>query len=153
MTPQDEMRVMFAFALQPLVAGILAFCLFPIIDYTSRWTDGARPVDAAVSVGFGAALAAVFVVLAVAVPAFVWLRRRGPITHRQTLISGALIGNAPAVLILIGQLMSSAARGEGPRLAMSPHGAPGLVRAIALGTLIGAACAEVFWRMTRRSLR
>lgn len=137
-------RVVFAFFLQPLVAALIAFALFPVIQY--MLPGGGSPVDsmdAAVSVAAGAALAAVFVVAFGAVPLFVWMARRGPITLRKTLLAGAALGNLPGVLVAVSLSLNPAAAASGPA------GPAGLARAILLPSIVGTACAAVFWLMTR----
>src|SRR4051812_4660551 len=83
MTPKAEMRVLVGLAVQPFVAFAAASVAFP------------GPV------ALGAAVAAVFVMLVGALPAIAWLSRRGPITLSKALISGALPGNLPIVVVLL----------------------------------------------------
>ena len=152
MTPRQEMRVLVGLVMQPLVAAAAAFVLFPALDYTARaldYTDRAAGVHyvrysssgGAVSVAFGAALAAVFVVVFGALPAIGWVSRRRPITLGASLVAGALLGNLPGVVILllawINNAWASDAGGRG--------GALGLLRAVAFGSSVGIACGAAFW--------
>lgn len=144
----SEGRVLAAFFAQPLIVAILVFLLFPLIDYSGRPLHGGRPVDpmdAAVAVAFGAGFASIFVVAFAAAPAYVWLRRRGPVTLRQTLIGGAILGNLPGILIVAAAAMTGA--GGEPGLTGLTYGALGALRAIAIGTIIGTGAAAVFWWM------
>ena len=122
-TQRSEGRVLLAFFVQPLVVAILVFIL-----------------------AFGAGFASVFVVAFLAAPAYVWLQRRGRITFRQTLFSGAILGNLPGVLIVAAAAMTGA--GSEPGLTGLTYGALGALRAIAIGTVIGTAAAAVFWWMS-----
>lgn len=147
--PPTEGRVLFAFFVQPLVVAILVFLFFPLIDYSGRPLLGGRPSDpmgAAIAVAFGAGFASVFVVAFLAAPAYVWLQRRGRVTFRQTLISGAVLGNLPGVLIVAAAAMTGA--GSEPGLTGLTYGALGALRAIAIGTVIGTGAAAVFWWMS-----
>ena len=143
MTPRHELRVLFGLLAQPFVAASMAFVLFPALDYTARATglySGRVSDDAAASVAFGAALAAVFVVVFGALPALGWVSRRGPITLRASVIAGALLGNLPAAVILV----LAAMHGGGTR-SSGASSALILLRAAAFGSWVGAVCGAVFW--------
>ena len=142
----SEGRVVFAFFAQPLVVALLAFCLFPVIEYSGRSLHGGRSVDmldAAIAVAAGGALAAVFVVGLAAVPAYVWLSRRGTITRKQVVVSGVLLGNLPGVIIV--SLQALAAGGGGSHNVS--FGVAEALRAALISSLVGAAAALVFWSM------
>jgi hypothetical protein len=141
LTPRREMRVLVGLFVQPLVAALTAFILFPALDRTASVAGAyqgraSNPLDAAISVAFGAAFAAVFVVVFGALPAIAWLTRRRPITLPLTLVAGALLGNAPAAAILL----LTAVTGGAP-----PMRAGMLVRALLFGAAVGTSCAAVFW--------
>lgn len=155
LTPAQEMRVLVAFAAQPLVAALIAFAIFPIIEWTSRWLDGGRfgdPLQAAVSVALGAALVTILVVPLVALPAFAWLVRRGPLTRRRVLVSGALLGNVPGVAIVLLVAVHALTSGNHLELTRVTHDPLGLIRAGALGSFVGLVSASVFWLMIRRHM-
>jgi len=148
LTPAQEMRLLVAFAAQPAAAALIAFAIFPIIEWTSRWLDGGRlgsPFGAALSVALGAGFVALFVVPLAALPAFAWLMRRGPITRRRVLVSGAVLGNAPIAAIV--GLDAIHALWSGDRV---PRDVLGMIRASAFVSFVGLACAFVFWLMIRR---
>jgi hypothetical protein len=147
------MRLLVAFTAQPLAAALIAFAIFPIIEWTSRWLDGGRLVDpfgAALSVAAGAGVVAVFVVPLAALPAFAWLMRRGPITRRRVLVSGAMLGNAPIAAIVGLDAIHAVWSGDTQGLARVTRDALGIVRASAFASFVGLACAFVFWLMIRR---
>src|SRR5262245_46766089 len=128
MTPKAEMRVLVGLAVQPFVAFAAASVVFP------------GPV------ALGAAVAAIFVVIAGALPAIAWLSRRGPITLGKALISGALLGNLPIVVVrLLSALTDHLRVGE----TGSGVGALVTLRAAGFGAFVGMACAFLFWLIVR----
>jgi hypothetical protein len=148
------MRVLVGFAIQPFVAACAAFVLFPAVDLMGRALHAGRlgnPVGAAVSLAAGAGLVAVFVTILGALPAFAWLLRRGPITRTKVLAGGALLGNAPLIVVFILALASKAALGEPIDLDLA-SGMIGSIRAVGLGSGIGTVSAGVFWLVIRRSI-
>jgi hypothetical protein len=152
---EDETRVIAALAVQPFVTGFLAFSTFPIIDYTGGALYGGRSadlLDAAISFAIGAAFAGFLITWLGAAPAFVWLRRRGPITRTKVFLSGAILGNVPAVLIVLSLAASRSSRGQIPDLDALMHGPAGAIRAIAFGSFIGVASAAVFWWVAGRHI-
>jgi hypothetical protein len=130
MTPKAEMRVLVGLVVQPFVAFAAASVAFP------------GPV------ALGAAVATVFVVIVGALPAIAWPSRRGPITLGKALISGALLGNLPIVVILLLAALTGNLR--------VPESGSGLgvlrmLRSAAFGAFVGMACAFVFWLIVRRA--
>lgn len=139
----NEQRVVLAFFAQPLVVALLAFAIFPVIEYTSRSLSGMRSVDmldSAIAVAAGAGLAAVFVVAFGAVPLYAWFTRQGPITRNKVLLSGILLGNLPGVLVVMMQALAGGSRGSAP-------GAAEALRAVLIPSFVGAVAALVFWHM------
>lgn len=146
------MRVLAGLLVQPAVAGAAAFVLFPLLDYTNRalglYFGQLDYVRAARSVALGAAVAAVFVTLLGALPAIAWLANR-PVTLSRTLTAGGVLGNAPAALLL---LLIGLHGNDGRTMYDALYGVAGVLRTIAFGTLIGLACATVFWWTSARRL-
>ena len=144
------MRVLVGLVMQPLVAAAAAFLLFPALEYTGRAVDYTDRVGGvhhvryssggAASVAFGAALAAVFVVVFGALPAIGWISRRRPITLAASLIAGAVLGNLPVACILLLATVNGGVGWEN-----WPPPVLGLVRPIAFGTAVGLACGAAFW--------
>ena len=148
------MRVLVGLVMQPLVAAAAALALFPVLEYTGRAVDYTDRVGGvhhvryssggAASVAFGAALAAVFVVVFGALPAIGWVTRRRPITLAASLIAGAVLGNLPGVVILFLTWLNDAWARDAGR-----SGVLGLLRAVAFGSLVGMACGAAFWWIVR----
>ena len=144
MHPTQQMRVLIGLAAQPLVAAAAAFVLFPWLDrtaaaagvYQGRASD---PMGAAVSIAAGAAMMAVFVVVFGALPVIAWLAPRRPITLPSALIGGALLGNAPAAVILLLAAVNHAFA------ANASWSVRAIARTVIFGALVGMACATVFW--------
>jgi hypothetical protein len=150
------LRVFLGLAVQPFVNALLAFIIFPIVDYTGRALCGGRPVDpfdAALSLALGVGIVGVVVTIFGALPALVWLRARRAVTRTRVLIGGAVLGNAPSALIVGGMLVSRLAHGEMPRDVFDLlYGPVGAIRTIAFGTFIGVASAAVFWGLAGRHI-
>jgi hypothetical protein len=153
MSYRQELRVFLAFLVQPLVAALFGFVTFPIVEFTDRQIRGGYSTDltqAAIAFALGTGLVGFFVAPLAALPLFVWLRRRGPLTRAKTLVSGALLGNLPVVILLVL-----------PQVGWpGTHGQPlsyGLVvsaiRALVFGAAIGVTCAGAFWWIAGRHLR
>ena len=151
MTPKVEMRVLAGLAVQPVAAFAAAFVAFPALIYTGSAVGnypGAfpDPTGAAASVAFAAALASVFVCIAGALPAIAWLARRGPLTLAKSLVSGAVLGNMPAAVILILAALTGnlVVPETGPAIDVVR-----MLPTIGFGAIVGMACAFVFWMIAR----
>jgi len=136
---RDATRLLAGLAIQPFIAGALAFLVFPwlLLDSNGRSLAGGTGdmVHAAGSVAIGAAVVALGITLVAALPAAVWLttRRRVPIS--EALLWGLGLGNVPMVA---GTLLAGT------------YGVEGFVRGIAFSSVLGVAGASVFWTIALR---
>ena len=136
-------RLWLAFLLMPPASAAAAAAVFPLVAL-----EGARSGGVGVF-AFLAAVAAVVVVPAGAVPAFLTLKRRGRITLSQTLYAGAALGNAPGALFAV--MTAFFALLHVVSGTISQHLAPlssllaGALRIVVLGTAVGTISAAVFW--------
>jgi hypothetical protein len=127
----------------PLVSAIAAAVVFPVVSFRGAGVAGSGVF------AFVAAIAAVFVTAAGAVPAFLALKRRGPITFSQTLCAGAALGNAPGALFAFMSAFFAVAHIAAGTI--SQHVSPlssllaGALRVVLLGTAVGSISAAVFW--------
>lgn len=135
-------RLWLGFLMMPPVSALAAAVVFPVVSV--RGDAAGAGVFA-----FLAAIAAVFVTAAGAVPAYLRLKRRGPITLFQTVCAGAALGNTPGALFAVmsaGFALMHVAAGT-----ISQHLSPlsslllGTFRVIVLGTAVGSISAAVFW--------
>ncbi|HKE83951.1 MAG TPA: hypothetical protein VKB50_09360 [Vicinamibacterales bacterium] len=150
-----EARVLLGLAVQPLVTAALGIALFPIVEVTGRSLYHGRPadpIDAAISFGLGMGITGLLVTVFGAFPTLMWLVNRGPVTRRQALISGAVLGNLPGALIVSGLALSRVNEGIVPTLNDMTYGPVGALRTIAFGTVIGTVSAAVFWLMAGHRL-
>lgn len=134
-SPIAQRRVGLAFGLTPFVCAVLGFVLFPLIDRTHP----GRTVDAfETAIGFGVLTGIVggMITGAIAHPTFGRLMKRGSVTVMRTILFGALFGNIPAVIAIIGTVL------VGRDIADAVSGS---WRAIAFGTAVGALSSAVFW--------
>jgi hypothetical protein len=148
LSPVGQLRLVAAFALQPVVVAALSFVVFPLVDYSGRALyEGtpSHPVGAALSFAIGAGLVA-FVVTVGAVPIVSWLLSRGPLSANQVIIGGAVLGNVPFALTVMAIVVTQAVRGTMPSdVGHLWYGVAGAIRAVALGSFLGTASAAVFW--------
>jgi hypothetical protein len=146
-------RLVAAFAVVPFVAGIVMFITSVGLWYLGAWVfEGNTPsdlmgaADIAVGLAWGVAIIGFVVTWGGALPAFLSMSARGPMSLRKVLLLGAALGNLPfpviVVSILVVQLVNGTLSSDVARLW---YGLYGTVRAIALGLLIGTSSAAVFW--------
>ena len=143
---------------QPFVAALFGFVTWPIVA-AIRLSPHAKFAGTTLGNAFAVAVqlgvVAFLVAFCAALPLFLWLTRRGPITFSKTLISGALLGNLPVafVLLLIALrallLVAFPALGGPPPPTPIPLDEPfvGKILLPLFPTAIGVTCAAVFWRI------
>jgi hypothetical protein len=155
LTREGELRVFYGFAVQPFVAALITFVLFPLVAITGQALYGGWPtdmLDAAVSFAFGAGIAALLITVFAALPLFLLLLRRGHISQGEVLFSGAVVGNIPSALIVLGLALRLSSSGAAVDLDSLTYGLPGAARAIVLGSVVGAGSTAVFWWIAGRHL-
>jgi hypothetical protein len=148
-----EQRVVLALAAQPVLAAILAAALYPLVEFGGRAALNQRPADssdAMLAFALGVAVVAVGMTVFVAAPLVLWLRRRGPVTVRHALLSGLLLGNAPAAFVIVRIMLAESARTVGS--VIGSEGWRGGMRAVAFGSFMGVTLALAFHRMCRSYL-
>ena len=149
LSPAAEGKIAIALILMPFVSAAIGFLLFPFVAAGI----GGRPVDmldGAIAFGLGMGIASLLVIVFGALPLLVWLLKRGPVTLRHALLSGAALGNLPVLLIVI-RLLSMGLGSEaffGGR-----EWALGAWRAVLVGSAIGMASAAVFWLVAGRAFQ
>jgi hypothetical protein len=156
LSSKDELRLFAGLAVQPCVAGTLAFISFPLVDYTGRPLYGgfpADPVDAAISFSFGVTIVAFVVIVCGALPTVLFLLKRGSLTLKQVLVGGAALGNAPFILTVAVIVASQLVRGTlSPDIGHFWYGVRGATRAVGISSYIGLGSAAVFWVVAGRFL-
>lgn len=139
----NRWRLLLAFFLMPPTSALAAAAIFPVVSFGASGPDTVAPI------AFLAGLAAVFVVLAGALPAFLSARRRGPITFSQTVRAGAMLGNLPLALVAFMSALLTVAHIAAGTISqhLSPLGSlvAGGLRVVLLGTAVGAISAALFW--------
>ncbi len=135
LTPSDEMRVFGGAVIQPVVAGCLAYAVFPLLllrpdGRTLAGGHSSNVNDAALSVGLGASIVAAVVALFV-VPVAVWVIKRRDLVLREALMFGLAFGNVPYILF------AAAAGGA--------YGVSGLLRGVLFSSVLGLAGSALFW--------
>jgi len=134
------------FFLMPVAAALAAFVVFAL---PGAFADVrvSNPIGMAVGMGLIAGVAAIFVTVFCAVPALVWLRRRGPVSLGHVLGAGAFLGNLPIAATSLLVFREQIAHGTPLRVTQSPET---FIRLIAAGTFVGIASAAVFWLIAIR---
>src|SRR5262245_56061758 len=139
LSPSEEMRLAAGVLAQPFVAAIVAFLIFPafLLDRSGHYLSGRIPDTfvAARSAAFGAGLLAIVLTLLVALPAAVWLTKRKRVSLSQALLYGLGIGNLPMILGTI---------------VLGAYGIEGFVRGVLFSSVLGMACAAMFWVIALR---
>ena len=132
-SPEDEKVIVRGLAVQPLVAWCAGFLLV------------GPPFRFSVSMGVLFAWVAIVIANCLAYPLLLWFLRRGTLTRMRTLLSGAVLGNIPA---LIAGVMTVV----GGRSTDLAHDIWALRRPMVAGTVAGFASAAAFWALSGRHL-
>ena len=127
------LRIIAGFAIQPVVAGLIGYLVFPMVA-AARGLSQPYPSGAAVSVAAGAVIVALGTLVA-AVPLFAWRVSRGRISFAETLTWGVVL----AVVPLLGLL---AASGEAT--------ADNVIRLFFPGVISGLVGSAAFWLISIR---
>lgn len=137
-SPRAEKRIFMGLLVQPVLAAVLTYMAFPLIDYTGRTLYGGRvgdSADAALALALGVGFAAALVTIVGVFPTVVWLVKRLDVTFGRAILFGVLFGNLPVV---IGSLLAGS------------YGPAGFVRAAVIGTALGTSGAALFWVIALR---
>ena len=140
-SPRAEKRIFVGLLVQPVLAAVLTYMAFPLIDYTGRTLYGGSvgdSADAALALALGVGIAAAVVTVVGVFPTVVWLVKRLDVTFRQAILFGILFGNLPVV---IGTLLAGS------------YGPVGFLRAAVIGTALGISGAVLFWVVALRGQR
>lgn len=137
--PRDQARIAAGLLAAPVIAALVAYVAFPLVHWSGQHLYGRSTYspDAPAAFATGVAIAGVFAVLVAALPALLWLLRRGPVTVEQTLIAGMVIGNLPYVL-LSGWIAAACERCD-------TYGVAGAIRGLLIGSILGVLSAAGFW--------
>jgi hypothetical protein len=160
-TPRDEVRLVGGFFLMPIVAGIVGVALFPAILLTGDWLRSTgtftapparyAPPSAAIGFGLGVAMIAVVVTAFGAIPAVSQLKKAGTLSLRRLVVTGAVLGNVPLVLIVLVSTAVQFSKGTTlEEMGQMWYGVLGLVRLTVVGTIVGTISSAVFWLVAVR---
>jgi hypothetical protein len=145
------LRLWLAFAALPPVNAALAYLGFPLVwamgGHSGRLTD---PAGAAFGFALISGVFGFIVTWAGAVPLVAWLAKRGAVSFRQTLVAGVVLGNAPFGAYVLVLVLPATVR-HLVMGTMSQHLMPlsdvvtGTLRALLIGSAMGAASGAVLW--------
>lgn len=156
LSPREQRWVLVGLIVQPVVAALFGFVTWPILEATGIPYKGKFTRDTigmAVAVAFQMGVAGFFVAFGGALPLFLWLRSRGPITARKTLVSGVLLAQLPGAFVLLLTILRAlivlliGSPDEPPNVYSTPHDPFGLIRGTVFTSVAGLTCAAVFWRI------
>ena len=144
-------RLVAAFAVVPFVDALIGFFGFPLVWYIGGHTRQLHdPAAAARGFALVTGFAGLVVTVCGAVPAVLWLMKRGPVSLPQLIAAGVLLGNVPFVVYVI-SLVLPATLAHLVAGTLSQHLSPfsdliaGTLRVLAIGSVLGASSAFVFW--------
>lgn len=137
----SEERLFGAVLVQPFLAGIVAFAMFPVylLDGNGRALAGgvvSDTNDAAMGVAFFAAIIAGLLTLLGVLPLTLSITKRRQITFPEALLFGVGFGTLPYFFLTA--------------LARRTYGANGALRGMAFSATIGIVCAAAFWFIALR---
>ena len=135
---RDDVRLTLAFLILPPINFVVVFAGVWLLE-SGFGVFGGEPVDLALSLASGVAVAAVLVTLGGVLPIVLARLSHGPISLRELVITGAALGNTPLVLLAVLILVNLR---QNPLTGFRPYG---LISFIALGTALGALSAVIFW--------
>ena len=79
-------------------------------------------------------------------PGVLWLNRKGWMTFGRLVVLGAILGNLPFVVIVIGIISVQLVSGTPvPEIGRNWYGVSGFLVRMAMGVVAGAASAAAFW--------
>ena len=150
-SPTHTFRLWAAFAILPFVNALVAFVGFPLVwcmgGHTGQLADPAQTARAfAIISGFFGLI----VTFGGAVPAVLWLMKRGSISLWHLIAVGLVLGNAPFLFYVIGLVLPAtiahlAVGAMGQHLMPLSSLIAGTLRALAIGSVMGTVSAIVLW--------
>jgi hypothetical protein len=144
------------FAIVPPTAVVITLVTYDALWYSGMLPDGAPidSLDSAASLGMGVGMLAVFMTAAGAVPGVFWLKRRRPLSLRTLLLLGAVLGNVPFAIIILGIVVVHLLSGTlSVDIARNWYGLFGAVVRTVIGLICGMGSAAVFWAVAVRGTK
>ena len=141
------LRMIAGFTMAPAAATLIAVATYDGFWHAGLFPQGAplHSLDSAASLGAGVAILAVLMTVA-AGPSVVWLKAHGPLSLRRLLGLGAVLGNVPFAVIIVGIVATNAISGTlSPDISKYWYGLRGALVRVALGVICGMGSAAVFW--------
>jgi MFS family permease len=144
-----SLRMLGGFVAVPPALGILGFFGFGLLEsggllpYSGRLTN---PTGAATGIGLVVSVLAFLMTVGGALPVVLHLSERGPLERKRLLVAGALLGNVPLALIIVGVTLVNLAAGTPERGRELYEIVPNLVRVL-VGTFLGVSGAVIFWHI------
>jgi hypothetical protein len=140
-------RLLGGFAGAPLTAVVVALVTYDALWYSGLFSGGAPidSIDAAGSLGMGVGILAIAMTIC-SVPLVAWLNSRGPLSLRKVLLLGAVLGNVPFAIVIIGEVLAHPMRETlSGDIGRFWYGFTGAVQRVTVGLACGMASGGVFW--------
>jgi hypothetical protein len=149
---QRTFRFWAACGVLPFLNALVAFVGFPLVWYMVGHTGQqlTDPAQAARAFAIISGFFALIVTFGGAVPAVIWLMKRGPISLWHLIAVGLVLGNAPFLFYVIGLVLPAtvahlAVGTMGQHLMPLSGLIAGTLRALAIGSVMGTVSAIVLW--------
>jgi hypothetical protein len=142
-----KVRVLLGVVSVPPALAVLGFFVFGVFEAAGLLPYGGRLSDsgsAGVGVGLVIGVLAFLVTVGGALPLVLQMAERGPLDRKRLLVAGALLGNVPLVLIIVGATLVNLAAGTLERGRELYEIGPNLLRAL-IGAVTGLTGASIFW--------
>jgi hypothetical protein len=108
------------------------------------------PIGGAASLAFAVGIIGLLVTALGAVPVVLWLIRHGRLSLFRLVIAGAILGNLPFTLIVLGILAVHLAEGSASSIGRFWYGWAPAARLIVIGVAHGVVSAVLFWAVAVR---
>lgn len=140
--------MLLGFAVVPFAAALISMGSYELFWHAGFLPQGApiHSVDAAQAMFAGVMIIAVPMTLIGTLPGVLWLNRKGWLTFSRLVALGAVLGNLPFGLIVIGVIVVQLVAGTPvPEIGRNWYGVSGFLVRASMGALAGAGSAAAFW--------
>lgn len=149
--PFEGARLLIGFLVLPLINALTAFAahlaVWPRAFRQDAWSGWSDPFDTAAFFASGVFIMAVLATVLGAVPVVTWLVHTRRVTFKSVLVSAIAVGNSPYLVAVVGTFvlfLAGPASWSDVRYVIV-DGPLGLMRAVAIGSGLGAVSGLSFW--------
>jgi len=147
-TRHSGLRILAGLIIVPPTTVLIALAIYNLLWHAGLLPHGA-PIDSlddAISLGAGVGILATVMTCVGVIPGVVWLKTRRMLSLGRLLMLGAVLGNVPFVVIVIGIVAVHVASGTlSADIGQFWDGWSGAGVRTAMGLICGTGAAAVFW--------